>query len=87
MKEKHNIMWHIERIKNDEIRLKCLENLDERFVHLECYSVGYALMLAVNQPAWEKEFWTKAYWELRTEADDYVDNSSFYKLQPVQQGK
>ena len=79
------VIVHIQGIRNEEIRKKCLENLDERCANLECYSVGYALMLGVNQPAWEKDFWQNAYWVIRTEAEGFTDTSAFYKAQPVQQ--
>ena len=71
--------WFIENIKNDEIRKKCLENIDERCAEELCYSAGYALMLCVNQPSWERDFWGKAYWILTTEHPNYCDNSQYYK--------
>ena len=80
-----SVRWFVENIKNKEIREKCLENLDERFADEMCYSAGYALMLGVNQPAWERSFWENAYLVLRTESPGHTDNSKHYKLQPVQQ--
>ncbi len=69
---------HILDIKDEKVKEKCLANLDERCADELCSYVGYALMLGVNQPAWEKDFWQEAYWTLRKEEPDYMDHSEHY---------
>lgn len=79
------VRQHIEGIKDQDVREKCLAGLDERCADMECYSVEYAIMLGVNQPGHERSYWEKAYWTVYTESPDYEDTSKFYKLQEVQQ--
>lgn len=79
------VRQHIEEIKDQKIKAKCLENLDERCADELCYSAGYALMLGVNQPGHEKEYWQNTYWTLRKEEPGYCDHSLFYNFQPIQQ--
>lgn len=69
------VLQHILDIEDEALREKCLANLDPRCADLTCYSVGYALMLGVEQPPSEKKYWQEAYL-LLNKGNDY---SEFYK--------
>lgn len=79
------VKQHINDIINPEMRAKCLESLDERCADLECYSLGYALMIGVNQLGHERAYWENTYWELHKESPSYFDHTAFYFDQTIQQ--
>ena len=69
------VLQHLLDITDEALRKKCLNNLDNRYSDMMCYSVGYALMLGVEQPSSEKKYWEEVYLTLN-KGNDY---SGFYK--------
>ncbi len=60
LKEK-TVLEHINEIEDNELRDKCLNNLDTRYSNSKCFAPGMALMLGVFQDAKDKAYWDKAY--------------------------
>lgn len=61
-----SVLEHLNNIDDPVMKQWCLLNLDKTKQDLMCYAPGFAMMLGVNQPDGQKDYWQEVCHYLNT---------------------